>query len=248
MTPDICASATVIGSEALVLDIRDQTSYHIVKAADGRCWMQDDLVLDLTNANTQANMDSTNTNAPDAAITNLFNDNDPQITGWSTPKVRATTSLDLWHVLPEIVTTYVGAISSDQSGTSWKTGIMYNYCAISSGTYCYNGGNPDLPDTLIDSPYDICPFGWRLPTGDSLSGEYGALETSYYQAGTSSSTRVKQALHLTGSGYYNYSDLYHEGSVNYWSATYYGGAQMMDYYYWGYQTNSNAITVRCISK
>ena len=47
MTPEICASATAIDSEALVLDIRDQKSYWIAKLADGKCWMTQNLDLDL---------------------------------------------------------------------------------------------------------------------------------------------------------------------------------------------------------
>ena len=49
ITPEICASATAINSEAYVLDVRDQKSYWIAKLADGNCWMVQNLALDLSN-------------------------------------------------------------------------------------------------------------------------------------------------------------------------------------------------------
>ncbi len=62
-----------------------------------------------------------------------------------------------------------------------KFGDYYNYCAASAGSYCYgdgaNVGTPvDKPNTDIDAEYDICPSGWRMPTGGA-SGEYQALAT-----------------------------------------------------------------------
>ncbi len=248
MTTEICNSVTVIGDSLGALDIRDNHIYSITKAQDGRCWMQDDLRLNPLAQGTT--MSSADTNAPDAALTNLLNNNNPGVTGWSTNMIRETNSLDLWNIRPEMVTLYEGTISTYDSaiGHNWERGILYNYCAISAGTYCYNGGNPDIADTLIDSPYDLCPFGWRLPSGDYQTGEFGRLESSYIQPGATSSSLVVAALHLTGAGYYNYSDLYHEGSINYWSATYYGSAHMRNYYYWGYKVNTDAIAARCIVK
>ena len=39
----VCDYATVIGSEAYVLDLRDYKSYWIAKLADGKCWMTQNL-------------------------------------------------------------------------------------------------------------------------------------------------------------------------------------------------------------
>ena len=79
----VCDYATVIGSEAYVLDLRDFKSYHILKAADGRCWMADNLALDPTNATTKSRMSASNTNAPAEALQTLLYGTASGITGYA---------------------------------------------------------------------------------------------------------------------------------------------------------------------
>ena len=61
MTPEICSTATAINSEARVLDIRDGKSYWIAKLADGRCWMTQNLDLNLV-ANQELNSTTSDLN------------------------------------------------------------------------------------------------------------------------------------------------------------------------------------------
>ena len=174
MTPSICNTATVIGSTALVLDIRDQTSYRIVKAADGRCWMQDNLALDVVaNKN---NLDPQNTNASQDAINNYITTKTSAIeAGWSTEAVSyGRTWQNDMPSQPFVNATYKTEVYQDSSDPlkdlarteEWKTGVYYNLCAASVGTYCYEW-NHDVdknPNSAIDIDQDVCPAGWRIPT------------------------------------------------------------------------------------
>lgn len=47
MSSEICANTTVIPSELQVLDLRDNKTYWISKLADGKCWMTQNLDLEL---------------------------------------------------------------------------------------------------------------------------------------------------------------------------------------------------------
>ena len=63
------------------------------------------------------------------------------------------------------------------SGTPY--GTLYNYYAASAGTITGNSN-------ANHAQYDICPAGWRLPTG----GEYGEFQTLYQQYNSSASMRA----------------------------------------------------------
>ena len=114
------------------------------------------------------------------------------------------------------------------SNTSY--GGYYNFCAASAGTNCQTS-------STVDTTYDICPKGWRLPPLNEMSGI-----TSY----TSAFSPV-----LSGS-YYN-GALYGTGSYGlWWSAT---ANDSYSQYYLNYNgssldTNFNdknrGFSVRCI--
>ena len=94
---------------------------------------------------------------------------------------------------------------SEYSIVQGKIGVYYNFCAASAGSYCYGDGSystnsptsdPD-PTTLQDAKEDICPKGWRLPTGGS-DGEYNNLYMQY----SSDAERFEMALKTPLSGYF----------------------------------------------
>ena len=115
------------------------------------------------------------------------------------------------------------------SNTSY--GGYYNFCAASAGTNCQTS-------SAVNTTYDICPKGWRLPTHNEQSGI-----TSY-----------ASAFSPVYSGYYRNGTLRSTGSYGYWwSAT----ADSSYYqYYLGYGIGSlgtysgfnkyNGFSVRCI--
>ena len=291
MTPSICNTATVVGSTALVLDVRDQTSYRIVKAADGRCWMQDNLALDLTNSTVLGNLSTTNTNADTNSLTSLRSGNRANGGQYATAGVANWSSSHSYSV-PLINTTMKNSkptvdeyddtdpLASSVDGDNWRVGIYYNYCAASAGSYCYgNGANSsvtgstaaDKPNTAIDAEYDICPSGWRLPTGEDDydeenappdSGENLALASAYpsISGGDSQGIRTRKALRVPLSGEIDFDgSLYDYGGVAifFTSSTIadspYSYYLLIDNNFTGYYSDptkdmSHGISVRCINK
>ncbi len=212
----VCERTSVVGSEAYVLDLRDNTSYHIVYAKDGRCWMQDNLMLDIVNAGVQAKMDSTNTNASSTALSYLFNGGGASNDRYATAGVSYGA---LSPTVPQIGDiNHKNDVSSNAMDTAngWKIGLHYNYCAASAGTYCFGeyDGVDTHPDSPIDIDDDICPSGWRLPFGGAGGGEYGSVRTEYGDAGFRSVLHIPLSGSYQG-GYYDYA--YYSF---YWTSTY----------------------------
>lgn len=270
MTPEICATATVLNSQALVLDIRDQSSYYIVKAADGRCWMQDNLALDAVA--TKNVLSPSNTNAAQAAIDNFITDSGtaPQ-TGWATMAVSYQINSNAYDQ-PYIYTSDKDVIPVDSLSTNgnWKIGVYYNYCAASVGTYCYDmdNGSDAYPSSAVDVKNDICPANWRMPTGGTYDaangpdgGEYQILYNAYpaVEGGDNQYTRFRKAFHLPLSGrLYNGSDRRDQGSGTFvWSSTFYNQFVHVMYLLNASTSSINAqgngsrfqgFSVRCVAK
>lgn len=77
---------------------------------------------------------------------------------------------------PELIpiTASNSATGSDADSYGNKYGTLYNYAAASAGTFVYPKGTEPT-----DAEYDLCPFGWRLPT-DNSEGEFRKLVVSGY--------------------------------------------------------------------
>lgn len=237
MTPSICNEVSIDEVGQLV-DVRDGTIYNVGKLKDARCWLQDNLALDLTNATVQANMNPSNTNANTTALNALFNGG--RVSGDTSTNNLATAGVADWtsgysYSAPLINKQYKDTTYSEDPLDATKTskyGIYYNYCAASAGSYCYGSGTSsgtsyDRPDTLVDAEYDICPSGWRMPTSTS-SGEYQALWAAYPTVDSVSQiNRFRTALLAPLSGYYNNGSAYYQGSYGFfWSSTRFNGDYM----------------------
>jgi len=209
-------------SPTVVIDKRDNERYTIQQLADGRCWMLDNLRLDLTNSTVQARLNSDTTNASNTTLGYLkgtttrdpSNDPDGQ---YATAGVAAWTS-SYSYSAPLIGTAskYTPvSYAMGQSGTG-NIGIYYNYCAATAGSYCYGyGENGNVVTSSGNATEDICPKGWRIPTGGS-SGEYQALYTAYSGDGAA----FVNALRVPLSGYFDTASAYNQGSDGYfWSST-----------------------------
>ena len=256
-TDSLCREIYVGATETLV-DSRDNTTYMAGRLKDGKCWMLDNLALDPTNSTTAANMNAGNTNATQAAITNLLNGGS-STTGWSNiavADVDTNFSNTDSYIQPRInnaskdtlVTSYGPASTNGQA----KVGVYYNFCAASASTYCYaNSSGVDVPDTIIDAPQDICPVNWRMPT-NGTTGEYYALAQKYGSIATETNS-LQYNLSTPLSGYYYGSSADNQGSYGYWwSSTYSYSNGMYDLYvyptYVGRSNSSNryGLSVRCL--
>ena len=141
------------GQEVFAVDKRDGRKYSVARLKDGKLWMGENLDLGRTALTTD--LTSENTNLKDTITAETFN-------GW-----RKTSSTKTYND-GELINV---SGADEVSGTSY--GTLYNYYAASAGTVSGNAnGN--------SAQYDICPAGWRLPTG-RITGEFNTLY-SYYNS------------------------------------------------------------------
>ena len=208
-------NAMAVGSTITLRDARDGEVYAVSKLADNKCWMIDNLRLDLVSVS-ETTLKG-NTNATDAQITCLKNNN---ASGCSTASGTSQTAVSKTNWVNEYVKPYINVDSKDKvmyrddtyGVGSGKVGVYYNYCSATAGSYCYpnNTGHDNVNATA-----DICPTGWRMPTGGA-SGEYQALANAY----SSNANNVKTALSTPLSGLFNAGLPYVQSFYGYfWSST-----------------------------
>ena len=205
------------------IDARDGEEYKIQRLADGKCWMLDNLRLDLTNSTILNGLTTSNTHVDSASLTSLKSGNrsaGAQYASSGFVKWDSSSSSNVYNQAKANADYKDTTITSYGAG-SGKIGVHYNYCAASAGSYCYdeNAGTGN-------ASYDLCPAGWRMPTGSS-SGEYQALYTTY----SSDATSFRNALSTPLSGRFDSGSAYSQGSDGYfWSSTYYDGYVMCTLY------------------
>jgi uncharacterized protein (TIGR02145 family) len=189
-----------------VIDRRDGNMYSIQRLADGNCWMLDNLSLDLVE--TDIAILRGNTNASDLALSYLKGESKRDIE--TEPNGNyATTGVAYWttksnnlNSSPLILTSgncySADACANYPSEKAWNKnsiitsygigsgaiGVYYNFCAASAGSYCYCDGDSECI-SKGDASEDICPSGWRMPTGGANTvaidgkGELSALLAAY---------------------------------------------------------------------
>jgi uncharacterized protein (TIGR02145 family)/uncharacterized repeat protein (TIGR02543 family) len=201
MTPEICNSVTATHDIYGALDIRDWHIYNITKTADGKCWLADNLALDLLMANASQRITTANTNADAAALTSLFSGNRGNGRNYATAGIAPWTSGNSYSA-PMIYTAAKDQTYAEDDlvvARTFKYGVYYNFCAASAGSFCY--GQDYMPgdgSNYGDAQYDICPTGWRLPTGSS-TGEFQTLVNSY-----STVNEARTAAHIPFSGNFQF--------------------------------------------
>ena len=249
MTSDICNTVEVIGSQLQVIDTRDESIYWIGKLADGKCWMLDNLALDLTNPTVLNGINESNTHASNTTLgylkgTTSRNPSTDANGNYATAGVANWTS-SYSYSAPLVNISNKDVVPTSYNGTddpmkdkvvagNWKVGGYYNYCAASAGSYCYGNGT-SVGTSSDNATEDICPKGWRLPTGNT-SGEYPALANAIYGSTGSTSdatayANYRSALRLPLSGYFNNGSASSQGSYGrWWSSTRYGSSSMYRLY------------------
>ncbi len=193
-------------------DSRDGQTYKIAKLADGNIWFLDNLRLDLTKSSVKYTISPADTNASQTAINCLTG----RTTGCASPYTTAAVS-GTWsnaYTGARINTTYATTIDSDSSKNygngSHIYGVYYNYCAASAGSYCYASGAG-----TGNASEDICPAGWRMPTGDA-DGEWGALDSLINNRTASDSASIQARLSLPLSGGFYDGSASEQGLDGYW--------------------------------
>ncbi len=224
-------------------DNRDGQSYHIAKLADGNIWFLDNLRLDLTDSTVKTKLTSATTNATDTSLNCLTG----RTTGCTSPYTTAAvvTPVNWTLTEAEIATDYSTTINSDSSlnygNGSHMYGVYYNYCAASAGSYCMSSSTATDGDGSGNANQDICPAGWRMPTGNS-TGEWGALRSTINNNTASDSASIQARLSLPLSGRFYGGFAYYQGSYGYWwSSTRSDGYGM--YYFYAGATYANAAYI-----
>ncbi|MBR2658371.1 hypothetical protein IKD57_00540 [Candidatus Saccharibacteria bacterium] len=241
MSTAICSMVVGDGKEdptTQLIDARDETVYNVGKLADNRCWLLDNLALDLTNSNVQSTMDSTNTNATDTSLGYLFGTTSPRDPATDANGKYATAAVANWassysYSAPLMNISNKDYIYTGSNGGGldnigqWKAGGYYNYCAASAGSYCYGSGTSqgtsyNNPNSAIDADEDICPSNWRMPTGGAINtsttgtnagaGEYQSLAKAV-TGNTSSFSGNPAYTNFRNAGHFPLSGLFYSGSV-----------------------------------
>ena len=198
MTSAVC-EASEIGDETQLKDIRDGKYYWVTKLADGKCWMTQNLALDLatspnasggtvktfTNADTDLNSKSswTPTSGTYNTVTSstILADNTGQ-RSWNlgsyyikTP--NGTTSCGSQKNSLANCTSYFTALAVPTSANGdvnahYLTSHYYQWDAATAGS-----GGTITEGQAQDS---ICPKGWKLPESNSIAtGSFGGLLSAY---------------------------------------------------------------------
>ncbi|MBP5675060.1 hypothetical protein J6W91_01880 [Candidatus Saccharibacteria bacterium] len=200
MTPSICAATTTPLSTArevtytyttdntkiprtILTDTRDNKKYLVSKFADGKCWMSQNLELELSSATALSYVDTDlnskqfwTPSADTGSTTDAFNQYDygmvydgPEAKAafYTSRSMRPTTAYLQGGIVPSTTA------STNDGKSEWeKAGIYYNFQAATAGS------GEDLFEEEENGEYDeynyyssyaedsICPKGWRLPNID----------------------------------------------------------------------------------
>ena len=182
-----------------VFDSRDNHVYIIQRLADGNCWMMEN--LDLGRSALTTDLTSSNTNLSTTVTASAFN-------SWK--KTSSSQTYDAGE--------YISVSGTDAtSGSAY--GILYNYYAASAGTISGSSNSSN-------AQYDICPAGWRLPTGGS-SGEFQALYAEYNSNALMRASIENSGAAFALAGYFSNAAPASQGSYGiYWSSTRYSDLNM----------------------
>ncbi len=241
--------ATLNNGDIIALeDERDHNTYTVAKLEDGKCWMIENLRLDPS----VTTIDSTNTNSPTSdfisALQNATSSN--ILCNNNEDTCIDTVQFNTNNINRDLTASH----NENVNNKSWYSyGVMYNWYTATAGNGTYSMASGSVTG-------DICPAGWRLPTGGS-NGEYAGLNRASNNGSTNSNTGLlKFPDNFVRSGDYNNRIPGGRGTyARYWSAT---ATDSVNAFRFGIANNNNlnlvtptnnynkwdAFTVRCVVK
>lgn len=177
-------------------DTRDGSTYAVVKYPDDKCWMMENLRLDLSEPD--LDISGLNTNRPTSTFTNYINNNHPSTTNNFCANNNAACIDQVLYNTNNTNRNLTASYDNNDNASSWYSyGNYYNWYTLTAGngTYSLSAGG-----AAADG--DICPAGWRLPSGygdvgdlsvlDVNMGGNGKNQTSGSQAGLAGSVRWRK--------------------------------------------------------
>ncbi|MDR1300293.1 MAG: fibrobacter succinogenes major paralogous domain-containing protein [Candidatus Nomurabacteria bacterium] len=222
------------GDTGIAVDTRNDQKYCIGKLKDEKTWMLDNLKLALTDGMilTSTTTDVTSNRTVTFSWNNFIqgdagHDDNFVTSGYLTRNGDDSTTganYNAWRQvnpsdpnMPNSANCRINDGSTYNSSSKTGCGYLYNFYTATANTTS-NGS--------------ICPAGWKLPSGENTSGDFGMLDLAYQPGGTGSihglSDPDTQMLWLPAgawrnafSGYYD-SGLNNQGSTgNYLSSSIY---------------------------
>ena len=188
-----------------LIDNRDNKTYQIARLKDDNIWMAENLDLGRTQLTTDLTSTNTNLDANAANITaSIFN-------SWI--KTSGTKTRTAAELIPLTASNTSNNLDTD-STSGIPYGTLYNYCAASAGTICTEYSSDNVTS-------DLCPAGWRLPTGNT-TGEFQALYnlTDYNTVAKMQSPITSGGAVFALAGSFSNSTPTYQGSYGfYWSST-----------------------------
>ena len=169
------------GDVIALTDTRDGNTYAVAKYADGKCWMMENLRLDL--ADTDVVINATNTNRPTSDFITAANAHPQSSNNFCTANNDNCISR-IYHNTNNIKRNLTPAYDTNNSSSSWYSyGVYYNY-------YTATAGNNSYSTTTLGAMAsgDICPAGWKLPTAYSRNDDLAKLDFAYGGTGANQET------------------------------------------------------------
>ncbi len=228
MTSSIC-SQVADGDQAQLRDTRDGKYYWVGKLADGKCWMTQNLDLDLSTSTALTPSDSdvaTNwtpeySTATTASSSTILADSAGQ-RSWSLGNYRITnpTSTSSCSAGNSSAANCSAQFTSYNTPTSANGDVNAHY--ILGNHYQWNAAAAGTGGSVSSgqATSSICPKGWTLPTGGT-SGAFRSLITAA-NVGTSIVKLVSSPYYFVKGGYVNQTTNYFVNAGNngrYWSST-----------------------------
>ena len=176
-----------VGDVTALTDTRDGNTYAVAKYADGKCWMMENLRLDLSD--TDVTITAQNTNKPKTEFMTAANAHPASSDSFCAGNNAGCVDRVL-HNTNNINRSKPASSTTNDSNSSWYSyGVYYNYYTATAG----NGGfSLDTKGAQVNG--DICPVGWRLPTGYTKSNDLGTLDVAYGGTGVKQETDEEGAL------------------------------------------------------
>jgi len=207
-------STLAVGSVTALTDTRDNNVYTVAKLQDNNCWMIENLRLD-PSAVTITNQ---NTNSPANGFAAAAEASAPAKSLCTSDGTDCEDKLQ--YNLNNMNRSLTQSYNGTGNASAWYSyGAYYNWFTATAGNGTYSTTSGDVTG-------DICPAGWRLPTGNT-NGEYNAFNTAINNGATNNDVKWRNyPNNFLYSGEYNGSSRkngYSQARI--WTATANSAAQ-----------------------
>ena len=202
--------ALSVGDVLALTDTRDNDTYAVAKLNDGNCWMIENLRLDPSSVTFTGD----NTNNPTADFISSASSSSSSSTMCGGDSGNNSDCIDRVVFNDDDLNRSLPASPSSTSQSSWYSyGVLYNW-------YTASAGNGKYATTSGNAIGDICPAGWRLPTGGT-GGEFAQLNNAVNSGATGNDRGLRTfPNNLVYSGDFNQTASTGRGSYGrLWSAT-----------------------------